>query len=277
MADPLKPLKKVAAKIGATRATILPGQATPMGIPIGSGGIDPEDIGLTASKDALYYRGRAIVIYIKSHGWHVSKGFREKGTGYSTPEKWLLDKPQEGNRYHVSYCQAIKDMVSENRFGRYVKDCAGGNEVKLDNQGRPVFPIDLGDTFPEVALDLCGYCIGVLKHKPPDLKAWLAEKTRSLRRGAQFPLIPQLTALTAPPNLYTQDWQTVSWRYRVSRNWKCEICGKDCRSNKVELHTHHRSMQKGDNSKSNLQALCKTCHSKQHPGNPHFYIPDERS
>ena len=60
MIDPLKPLKKVAVKIGATPAAILPGQATPMGAPFGIDGIDPEEIGLTDSEDAFYYRGRAI-------------------------------------------------------------------------------------------------------------------------------------------------------------------------------------------------------------------------
>lgn len=277
MIDPLKPLKKVAVKIGATPAAILPGQATPMGAPFGIDGIDPEEIGLTDSEDAFYYRGRAIVIYIKDHGWHASKGFREKGTGYSTKEKWLLDKPQEGNRYHVSPCHTIMDMISENRFGRYVKDGVGGSEVKLDGQGRPVFPIDLEGADLEIALQLCKNCIGKIGHKPMNLKDWLKKKSKSLGHSRQFPLIPQFTALSAPRNAYTKDWHDVSWDYRRRRNWRCEICGKDCRGNKVELHTHHRSMQKGDNSKSNLQALCKTCHSKQHPGNPHFYIPDESS
>lgn len=277
MTDPLESLKKIAAKIGAARAIILPGQATPMGTPFGPGDIDPEEIGRTASEDALYYRGRAIVIYIKDHGWHARTGFQRHGAGYSTPEAWLLDKPREGNRYHMAPCSTIMEMIHEKRFGRYVKDGAGGSEVKLDSQDRPVFPIDLRDAFPEVALHLCGNCFGKLGYKPPDLKAWLEKKAKSLGHTPQFPLIPQFTALSAPPNEYTSDWHDVSWDYRRRQSWRCEICKKDYRNNKRDLHTHHRNMQKGDNSKSNLQALCKDCHAKQHLGNPPFYIPDENS
>jgi len=277
MTNPLDPLKKVAAKIGATRVVIPLGRATPMGTSFGIEGIDPEEIGRTSSEDALYYHGRAIVIYIKDHGYHAGTVFQKRGAGYATPEAWLLGKPKEGNKYHIAPCSTIEKMIREKRFGRYVKDGAGGSEVKLDGQGRPVFPIDLRESFPEVALHLCWNCIQKIGHEPPDLKAWLLEKTQSPRRGTQFPLIPQLTALSAPANDYTADWHNVSWRYRMSRNWICEICGKNFRGNKNELHAHHRNMQKGDNSESNLQALCETCHGKQHPGNPRFYIPDESS
>lgn len=275
MTDPLDLLKQVAAKIGATRVDILIGQATPMGTTFGPGGIIHEAIGLTAAKNVLCYRGRAIVIYIKDHSYQANTKFRQNGAGHKTPGEWLLKNPREGNRYHLAPCKKILEMVEQKRFGRYV----GGSEVILDKRGKPIFPIDLGKSLPEIkaALNLCSYCKDQIRQEPRNLKDWLAKNSKTIQRATQFPLVPQFTALTAPPNHYTPDWHNISWSYRYRQNWRCEICKKNCENNLRELHTHHKNMQKGDNRDSNLQALCETCHRKQHPGNPHFYIPHESS
>jgi 5-methylcytosine-specific restriction endonuclease McrA len=39
----------------------------------------------------------------------------------------------------------------------------------------------------------------------------------------------------------------------------CEVCG--C---KVKILIHHKNRNHKDNSKENLQELCRSCHSKEH-------------
>lgn len=62
---------------------------------------------------------------------------------------------------------------------------------------------------------------------------------------------------------YTEDWRQVSREYRKSKGWTCEGCGVNLSRHRRLLHAHHQSMDKSDNSPSNLRAYCVICHSEQ--------------
>ena len=63
---------------------------------------------------------------------------------------------------------------------------------------------------------------------------------------------------------YTKDWEFVSWEYRSSRDFECELCSVSLVNHKNLLHVHHRDEDKGNNDPSNLLALCVLCHAQHH-------------
>ncbi|MCQ4162647.1 hypothetical protein NON00_22320 [Roseomonas sp. GC11] len=47
--------------------------------------------------------------------------------------------------------------------------------------------------------------------------------------------------------------------------YRCEDCRVDCNQAKHLLDVHHQNSVTMDNRRSNLRALCKTCHAARHP------------
>lgn len=80
---------------------------------------------------------------------------------------------------------------------------------------------------------------------------------------SRFRSKPRYTDRTAPPPGYAKDWSQISTRYRASVGWRCEHCGIDLNDHKDLLHTHHLNGVTGDNTYTNLRALCVVCHSEQ--------------
>lgn len=283
MSDPLAPLREIAKALGATVEPILLGDPVPIGAEI-----DVDEIGCTLDRKTFIYRGRAIVIYIKDHRHEAGPKFRIDGMkmGYRSPEQWLGDHPEMGKKYHLGECRTIESMIKEKRIERYVN---GGSSVRRRNDdGYPIFPIEFDRVDQEIALHICKNCIdnpyivGISRSglkgdiRNFDLEGCLQEKSASLRPDdQQFPFRPQFTALTAPRNEYPADWSSISWDYRRRRGWKCESCGGSFKCHKKLLHTHHKNMQKGDNRKSNLEALCINCHRQRHPGNRYLQAENE--
>lgn len=58
---------------------------------------------------------------------------------------------------------------------------------------------------------------------------------------------------------YSEDWQEISFKFRTSKHWTCELCGS-----KVNIVVHHKDFNKSNNAESNLQALCNECHLALH-------------
>lgn len=63
---------------------------------------------------------------------------------------------------------------------------------------------------------------------------------------------------------YTRDWEEVSYKFRLARDFECQGCYARLADHQHLLHVHHISGDKGDNSESNLQALCLLCHAEEH-------------
>lgn len=70
--------------------------------------------------------------------------------------------------------------------------------------------------------------------------------------------------LITEPTGYIINWKQVSYCYRYTKNFTCEICGyKANESNEQKfLHTHHVDRIKTNNKRNNLQCLCVKCHSE---------------
>jgi len=65
---------------------------------------------------------------------------------------------------------------------------------------------------------------------------------------------------------YPENWEEIKKQALERANYQCERC----ETKGIELHVHHIiPLSKGGTSESsNLQVLCKKCHSKQHPHMP---------
>lgn len=66
---------------------------------------------------------------------------------------------------------------------------------------------------------------------------------------------------------YPKDWRRIAARVKEEADWKCEICGKQCRRPGEPLDTHRRTLTVAhlnhtpeDCSRANLKAMCAPCH-----------------
>ena len=60
-----------------------------------------------------------------------------------------------------------------------------------------------------------------------------------------------------------EEWKSISYRYRQSKNWRCEQCELNLDANRHLLHTHHIDRDTLNHSPTNLKALCIKCHHEQ--------------
>lgn len=198
----------------------------------------------------LSYKGRQVLLYIKDHGNAVQS---------------VINNPSMGNKYHVADCSKLKSMRSEGRFERYV--------VINDTSGE--FPISGSHSYGQgredgyARLNVCKLCLGQLNYKgygSGGSRSNIFDKFNMAEffstYSSFFPYMPSRRGETAESG-YTADWSKISSHYRVEKNFECEECQVDMRSNRSLLHVHHVNGVKSDNRSSNLRALCVDCHSKQ--------------
>lgn len=66
-----------------------------------------------------------------------------------------------------------------------------------------------------------------------------------------------------PSELYPEKWNAMRWAIFTKYNYRCQLCGRYAKGNLV---LHHKIPIKisHDNSPSNLQVLCVSCHKMVH-------------
>ena len=196
--------------------------------------------------------GEAFVLYIKDHGRSISKV--------------LEGDLSKSRRVHLTYCETLAHMESIGRYERY--------HLRNDPDG----PFLISGTDYETGEDqegnvqlwVCQNCLKQLNYQGFDRISW-AEKTEIIRNfdydkyfsvyASFFKKIP--TRKDTDPAFYSPDWKTISQKVRSEVNYCCDECGVDCSQHSRLLHVHHKNGVKSDNSRSNLQPLCITCHKRQ--------------
>lgn len=68
---------------------------------------------------------------------------------------------------------------------------------------------------------------------------------------------------------YPTDWEQIAFEKKEATDWKCEMCGKQCRKPGEPFDTHKRTLTVAhlnhmpeDVSAKNLMAMCAPCHLK---------------
>jgi len=75
---------------------------------------------------------------------------------------------------------------------------------------------------------------------------------------------PKYNFMTIPKNQYPKNWEEISKIEREKVKYICQKCLKDCKSDKLNLHVHHKDHNKWNNFTDNFEVLCFNCHAKHH-------------
>lgn len=208
----------------------------------------------------LSYKGRHVLLYIQDHGSNIFKA---------------LQDGSQGKKYHVAWCRTLIEMEISGRYDRYVATNNTSGNFYIDGV--------YGNKYikGEAKLNVCKNCLKHLQYQGYDYSSGLRIFNNfSLEEffktyQSHFKKQPKIKAHQFQSK-YTDDWSSISHRYRSSKNWKCEECGVDLEDNKKLLHCHHINGVKQDNHSWNLKALCVECHSKQSSHNHMRVIKKDR-
>ena len=216
--------------------------------------VDIDDI--ETLQGLLTYQNRHVLLYIQDHGWNVEE---------------VLAGRKDGRKFHVSWCVTLEEMKRIGRFERYVatNDCVGDFTITgSDQAGRPVSG--------KSRLNVCKNCLRELNYDGyrHDRKGAFARF--DLQRffetySSYFPHKPMRVA-GEQDGSYSADWEVVRGSVKETENYTCEECGVRLDQHKSLLHVHHVNGVKTDNSRSNLKALCASCH-RLAPHHAHMHVP----
>lgn len=188
----------------------------------------------------------------------------------------IMGKKEIQPRFHLANCKTLRQMRENNRFERYVISTRTDGHFNLNLiQGQNI-------NSKLSKLDICQNCLDFLTFNGfimswPQLKRHKIVKQFKIDNFfEQYPKslhsrLPENTSLTAPLNIYTDDFTKISQKLRKDSGWTCQSCGSNFSvpSKKEWLHVHHINGLKHDNDRSNLAVLCIGCHAAQ-PNHGHM-------
>ena len=68
-------------------------------------------------------------------------------------------------------------------------------------------------------------------------------------------------------SLYPKNWKQIAYEIKEKADWKCQVCGKQCRRPDEPFDTHKRTLTVAhlnhipeDCKEENLKAMCAGCH-----------------
>lgn len=152
-------------------------------------------------------------------------------------------------KFHITNCQTVLGQRKRLQFdGRYFWH--NSNTVTIEDRVN-------GDVHENINLDLCSYCLNQ------------SSKTDYSNTEGFFSLLDQQEDINQEVEVdifgYTLDWQKLSREYRKEKEYTCESCGIKVEepSDKRFIHVHHKSGNKLNNRRNNLECVCVLCHANK--------------
>ncbi|MDB2644944.1 hypothetical protein N9Y37_10870 [Luminiphilus sp.] len=219
-------------------------------------GIDIESFDeIDWSGEVASYKGHQVLFYIADQGWDIDE---------------VIENPERGKKYHMSWCTTLNEMKKKGRIERYVatSDLSGRFKVFGNSEEEG------SERHARAGLKVCRNCLSNINYK--------GYKRNKVKVFQDFN-IPEFfehysSHFEHKPNLeidptkgYTDDWDDISIKLRERASWKCQDCSVDLSKDRALLHAHHINGVKSDNRSENLQAVCVECHSKK-PDHRHMIL-----
>lgn len=225
--------------------------------------IDISDVDINEGA-LLNYKGLHVILYIKDH-------------------RKYLDKTINGTssyRFHISDCDKIQEMKSNQRLERYVvtQNTSGQFKVTGTINGRQKEVV--------AEIKVCKLCLKKINYKgyatkDMYLKNQIFDNFKILdffsMYSSYFSELPLSTDNTKFAG-YGPQWNEISYDFKNKIGWTCQKCNVNLSSveNRYLLHVHHINGNTSDNNPNNLISLCKDCHSKQFQHDHMFVKRSER-
>ena len=194
---------------------------------------------------------------------------------------YIRDIPDYGKqeiqpRFHLANCSTLQKMRAYKRFDRYVVSTRTDGYFNINVIGSGVVRTGLYN------LLVCQNCLDFLGLNGFRMNWSKINRTnfvKSFKIGSFFEKyprsfyqqIPTYNSDNAPLNIYSDDFNEISQKVKAGSRWHCQECGIDLSGleRKKWLHVHHKNGLKYDNSRSNLEAICISCHANK-PNHGHI-------
>lgn len=220
-------------------------------------GVEIDDL-----NQVLTYSDKSLVIYNeKSNAYHrvilYIRDVYSYGNGYGLP------------KFHVANCKTLIQMRQQGRSHRYV---TSQNETGIFRIHHII------NNYPnprDERLDICQNCLEALNYNYFSIKMPEIQKREIITNFSItefFEIYPKSffenpeklpSYLTAPLNVYPNNWDNIAKQYKQEKGWQCEQCGINLSNDRSFLHVHHLDGQINNNDESNFKVLCYYCHANQ--------------
>ena len=154
-------------------------------------------------------------------------------------------------KFHITNCQTVLDQRARGQFdGRYFWH--NSKTVTIEDRTN-------GNIHENKNLSLCGYC----RNQSSITEYADTQDFYSLLDQQEQEDINQEVSVDIFG--YTLDWPQISREYRKEKKYTCENCGIkiDQPNDRRFIHVHHKSGNKLNNRRDNLESVCVLCHANK--------------